>query len=67
MGYCMNANVGILDKLIRLAIATALLGMSATGIIGWWGYVVAIIPLLTGLIGWCPIYASAGISTIKKS
>lgn len=62
----MNKNVGIADKIVRLSIAAVLVGLSATGTIGWWGYVVAVIPLLTGLISWCPIYASAGISTIKK-
>lgn len=62
----VNKNVGIVDKIVRLSIAAVLIGMSATGTIGWWGYVVSIIPLVTGLISWCPIYASAGLSTNKK-
>lgn len=61
----MNKNVGTADKIIRLTIAAVLIGLSATGTIGWWGYVVAMIPLVTGLISWCPIYASGGISTVK--
>lgn len=62
----MNKNVGTVDKIIRLTIAAVLIGLSATGSIGWWGYVVALIPLATGLMSWCPIYASGGISTVKK-
>lgn len=62
----MNKNVGTVDKIVRLSLAAVLAGMSYTGTIGWWGYIVAIIPLVTGLIGWCPIYASGGISTIKN-
>lgn len=62
----MNKNVGNADKIVRIAIGAVLIGLSATGAIGWWGYAVAIIPLGTGLIGWCPIYASGGISTVKK-
>ena len=61
----MNKNVGTADKIVRLTIAAVLIGLSATGTIGWWGYVVAMIPLVTGLISWCPIYASGGISTVK--
>ena len=62
----MKSNVGTIDKVLRVAIAAILAGLAATNTIGWWGWVVAIIPLATGLIGWCPIYSAAGLSTVKK-
>ena len=62
----MQKNVGTTDRIVRVSIAVVLIGLSATGKIGWWGYVVAMIPLVTGLISWCPIYASGGINTVKR-
>jgi hypothetical protein len=36
--------------------------MAAMGIIGMWGFV-GVVPLLTGLMGWCPAYTLLGIKT----
>ena len=62
----MKSNVGTIDKVLRIATAGILAGLAATNTIGWRGWVVAIIPLSTGLIGWCPIYSAAGLSTVKN-
>ena len=35
---------------------------AATGTVGWWGYL-GVLPLLTGLVGWCPPYAMFGFNT----
>jgi hypothetical protein len=62
----MKANVGGIDRKIRIALGVILLawGVYAQN---WWG-LVGFVPLLTALIGWCPPYAIFGISTcsIKK-
>jgi len=62
----MNKNVGGIDRGIRVVVGLAVIG---AGVVygSWWGAVGAV-PLLTGLIGWCPPYAMLGMNTcsIKK-
>jgi hypothetical protein len=58
----MNTNVGGIDKILRIVAGIALVTMAAMGIIGMWGFV-GVVPLLTGLMGWCPAYTLLGIKT----
>lgn len=60
----MKANVGGVDRVLRIVAGLVLLGLAATGTVGWWGWL-GIVPLATGLVGWCPPYAIFGISTCK--
>jgi hypothetical protein len=39
-----------------------LIGLAATNTVGWWGWL-GVIPLATGLMGWCPPYSLLGINT----
>ena len=63
----MNTNVGMTDKVLRIAIGLLLiawaipLGFPQTGWnwIGWIG----IVPILTAIFGFCPLYALLGISS----
>jgi hypothetical protein len=55
-------NVGQLDRIIRIVVGVVLIALAATGSIGLWGYI-GIIPLLTGLLRWCPLYSLLGIQT----
>ncbi|NBX20813.1 MAG: DUF2892 domain-containing protein [Betaproteobacteria bacterium] len=58
----MKANVGGLDRIIRIGAGAVLVALAATGTVGWWGWLGAV-PLATGLMGWCPPYAMFGFST----
>jgi hypothetical protein len=60
----MKTNVGGLDRILRITLGIVLIGLAATGTVGWWGWL-GIVPLATGLIGWCPPYAILGLSTCK--
>jgi hypothetical protein len=60
----MNSNEGTLDRSLRVIAGLALIGMAATGVIGAWGYV-GVVPLLTGAVGWCPVYTLLGIKTCR--
>jgi hypothetical protein len=58
----MKRNVGGIDRIIRITAGSVLIALAATGSIGMWGYI-GVVPLLTGLVGWCPPYALFGWST----
>lgn len=58
----MTKNVGSIDRALRTIIGLALIGLAATGTVGWWGYL-GVIPLATAAIGWCPPYALFGWNT----
>ena len=58
----MKANVGGLDRLARIAVGLLLIVLAVTGTVGLWGYL-GVLPLVTGLVGWCPPYALFGWST----
>lgn len=55
-------NVGTLDRIIRIIIGIVLIALAFSGTIGLWGYI-GIIPLATGLLKWCPLYALLGLQT----
>jgi hypothetical protein len=58
----MKLNVGGIDRIARIVIGLVMLGLAATGSVGWWGWL-GIVPLATGAIGWCPPYAIFGFNT----
>lgn len=49
------------DRIVRIVLGLAMLYLGWAGIVtGGWGVffkVVGFVPLITGLVGWCPIYA----------
>jgi Protein of unknown function (DUF2892) len=55
-------NEGTLDRFIRIVIGIALLSLTVVGpktMIG----LVGIVPIVTGLVGFCPLYRLVGIRT----
>jgi hypothetical protein len=66
----MTANIGGVDRVLRIIIGLVLiayaipLGFPATGWnwVGWIG----VIPLLTAVIGNCPLYSLIGVSTCPR-
>ena len=60
----MTTNEGGLDRILRIAFGVALLAFAFTSAstYAWLGYI-GIVPLLTGAIGWCPLYTLFGLST----
>lgn len=60
----MKLNVGVVDKVARIVLGIGLLGLVFVlqGNLRWLG-LVGIVPLATGLIGYCPLYSVFGWST----
>ncbi|MBE7366021.1 YgaP family membrane protein [Ramlibacter pallidus] len=61
-----KSNVGTVDRALRILAGLVLLALVATQVIGLWG-LVGLVPLLTGLLGFCPLYTVLGIRTCPAS
>ena len=55
-------NEGPLDRTLRVIFGAGLLALVFTGPHTPWGYL-GLVPLLTGLVGICPLYRVFGINT----
>lgn len=62
----MKKNIGSAERVIRVVAGLAILSLAVIGPKSPWAFLGAV-PLLTGLIGWCPPYAVLGISTCRKN
>jgi len=60
----MQTNVGGIDKVLRIIGGVVLIALAATGTVGVWGWI-GVVPLLTGLFNFCPLYSLLGIKTCK--
>jgi amino acid transporter len=67
----MKKNMGTIDRVIRIIIAIVIgllyLGGQISGTAAIILGILAIVFLLTGFIGWCPLYVPFGISTRKRT
>ena len=60
----MTKNIGDTERIIRIVGGLVLIALAATGTVGIWGWL-GLVPLATGLMGWCPPYSLLGINTCK--
>lgn len=65
----MATNEGMLDRIVRVIAGLALIasplgfyGPEYTSVWGWIG----VVPLATGLVGYCPAYSLVGIKTCSR-
>ena len=58
----MKFNVGGIDRILRIVLGVVLIGLAATGTVGWWGYI-GVVPLVTGLFRFCLLYSVVGMNT----
>ena len=60
----MKTNVGSIDKAVRIVAGLALLAWAVWGEGAWHrlGFI-GIVPILTALVGFCPLYTVLGIRT----
>jgi hypothetical protein len=62
----MKKNVGSIERIIRIIAGFVIISLVFVGPQSPWAYL-GIIPLATGLLGWCPPYALLGVSTGNKN
>ncbi|AYH42757.1 DUF2892 domain-containing protein [Azoarcus sp. DN11] len=64
----MSANVGGIDKTLRIVAGLILIVLAIMGIGTPWTWI-GVVPLATGLMGWCPAYSLFGLNTcpLKKA
>jgi len=58
----MPRNEGTIDRALRIILGLVLLSLVVIGPKSMWG-LIGVIPLATGLMGYCPLYRILGIST----
>ncbi len=65
----MTTNVGGVDAVLRVLLGAALISIPAVFRPGtgydWLGWI-GVVPLVTGAIGWCPLYRLLNVSTCKE-
>lgn len=58
----MQANVGSIDRALRILVGLALIGAALFGAVGAWGWL-GLVPLATGVLRFCPAYLPFGWRT----
>jgi uncharacterized membrane protein HdeD (DUF308 family) len=64
----LKTNVGTVDRVLRVVVGLALIAafffLPAQS--GWhWLYLIGIVPLVSGLLAYCPVYSALGYSTCR--
>ena len=62
----MRHNESTLDRWLRVILGTVLISLVFTGPHTQWGWL-GLVPLLTGLFGYCPAYAAFGWSSCQRA
>lgn len=58
----MKTNIHSIERVVRIVLGLLLVSLAFVGPANLW-FLLGLIPLATGLIGWCPPYAMLGINT----
>ena len=61
----MKNNIHPVERGLRVVVGAFLASLAFWGPSNYW-FLLGLIPLATGLMGWCPPYALLGISTCSK-
>ena len=61
----MPRNEGSIDRVLLVVVGIVLVSLALTGPKIVWGWI-GVVPILTGLFGYCPAYSLFGIRTCRK-
>jgi hypothetical protein len=62
----MKKNIGGVERIVRVVVGIGILALAFVGPKSPWAYL-GLLPIVTGVIGWCPPYSLLGISTVKAT
>lgn len=60
----MTKNIHSIERILRIVVGLGLTSMAFIGPANPW-FLLGLVPVLTGVLGWCPPYALLGINTCK--
>lgn len=58
----MKTNIHSIERVVRIALGLLLVSFAFFGPANLW-FLLGLIPVATGVVGWCPPYALLGINT----
>ena len=61
----MTCNIGKTERILRVIVGLIITSLAFVGPQSKWA-LLGLVPVLAGLLGWCPPYAMLGINTCKK-
>jgi hypothetical protein len=59
----MKANVGGIDRILRIVAGLVLIALAVTNVVSLWGFIVGGIVLATGVLRFCGAYTLLGVNT----
>ena len=59
----MATNVGDTERMLRILIGLLFIGLAFSFQGAWWFGLLGVIPVFTGVLGWCPLYLPFKITT----
>ena len=62
----MTKNVGGVDRILRVILGLLLISLVFVGPQTLWGWI-GVIPLLSALVGFCPVYRLIGMNTNARA
>ena len=62
----MTRNENNADRTGRVVLGLVILSLLFVGPKTWWG-LMGLLPLSTGVVGWCPVYQMFGLNTCKRT
>ena len=62
----MKKNIGRIERIVRVVAGLGVLTLAFVGPRSPWAWL-GLLPLVTGLLGWCPPYSLFGISTAGRA
>ena len=57
-------NLGTVDRVVRIVAGLGILSLAFVGPTTFWGFL-GLVPLVTGLVGFCPAYCPLGLKTCR--
>jgi hypothetical protein len=62
----MKTNIHPIERILRVVVGFFLMSLAFWGPTSLW-FLLGVVPVATGLSGWCPLYTMLGMSTCKTN